>query len=1227
MDVLPESVREEYSDLKQIAKTQFSTLFVGTHNKTNLRHCLKLSLTSETTASLKKEYDFLKKHPHPQFPKVYSWQSIKPQKGLIIREFIPGEPLNQFGGKLSQDQIFNITAQISRGLASIHFLGLCFEDVSPNNFIYSDNKVTFIDFEFLDERHKANTVLKGTPSFMAPELFHGNPPTIQSDLYALGALLNFLVAGEVPFKGVDYQELIQSQLFTELPNPTKDKKGFFKDFGLLILRLLNKEPAERFLEANELLRELNKYCETDLEKEPEPESLEAQEKIRALKGFSLYTDARVKLEKKKSKGISDIVTLCRLYLKSAQIDKLTPYFSELPPEKALFFQTQAYNAVGKYQETEKLLEANKNSDTEELILPRIASLYHLGKRESAQKIMEKAIRQLREKKEDEKLAVYQCHYGNFLLFNRQIGAAIDHYEKGYHAAQKSGLVYCEALSLMNMANAYQARYHWTEALNTFQKAKRIYELVGNHLETTRTALNLSGLYRFLGHVEKSRELLEEAKRFLKKFDNPQLSIYALLLETDLEKKQKHFSQAKDLFEKAENILKKHYTAAEEADLLISRAEVALEEENVPEVALHFGKLDKVVSDQEDPLLNERYRALKQLSFVINPREEFHVSRLIARFKEIVSQGDIEFALDNLSRAIRLCEKKQRQADYESLMEYQNDLLKLCDKKLPADFRERFFFFYRHHPQEPAVPPTSSFLLKRILDTTRELMSELDLNILVKKILHLMMEVTRTDRGFVILNEETPTIAHTHKMESHHITSEENPDAISWTLTNQALVDRKPLMTIDALGDERFSETKSVHRLKLRSILILPFLFRGEVMGAVYLDSRLKSDQLKRENLPYLEGLSDQIGIALHNARVFEETENELFQAKKVLDQQERELHFKYSYQNFIGRSPKTLKIFEMLDKVIDTQVPVLIQGESGSGKEMIAKIIHFNSKRKNKNLVSINCGAIPETLLESELFGHVRGAFTGATENKIGLFEQADGGTLFLDEIGDMPVSMQIKLLRTLQEMEIRPVGGIKSKKVNVRIICATHRNLEEWIQLGKFREDLYFRINVAEIAIPPLRERTEDIPLLVQNFLNKYADDNQIPAKKILPDALSFLVKYSWPGNVRQLENTVYNLCVFTEGSTITHEELEKRQELFPPLDQEVDKAETLSEDSLSTAIDEKKISLSEAKHVFEKEQISRVLKIYDGRVVKTAQHLQMPRPQVSRLIKRYHIDKKNLH
>jgi DNA-binding NtrC family response regulator len=243
----------------------------------------------------------------------------------------------------------------------------------------------------------------------------------------------------------------------------------------------------------------------------------------------------------------------------------------------------------------------------------------------------------------------------------------------------------------------------------------------------------------------------------------------------------------------------------------------------------------------------------------------------------------------------------------------------------------------------------------------------------------------------------------------------------------------------------------------------------------------------------------------------------------------KQLDEKYGFSNIIGTGRAMKRIFELVDTIAGLNSTVLIQGETGTGKELIAKAIHFNSTRKDQKLVSINCGAIPENLLESELFGHVKGAFTGAVQTRIGRFEQANGGTIFLDEIGNMPVSLQVKLLRVLQEREFERVGGNSTVKVDVRIIAATSSNLEQMVKDGTFREDLFYRLNVIPIDLPPLRERREDIPLLVQKFIEHFCTTHRLDLKTVSPQVMKALMSYDWPGNVRQLENLVERMVALT--------------------------------------------------------------------------------------------------
>ncbi|MBA4374090.1 MAG: DNA-binding response regulator [Thermodesulfovibrio sp.] len=263
----------------------------------------------------------------------------------------------------------------------------------------------------------------------------------------------------------------------------------------------------------------------------------------------------------------------------------------------------------------------------------------------------------------------------------------------------------------------------------------------------------------------------------------------------------------------------------------------------------------------------------------------------------------------------------------------------------------------------------------------------------------------------------------------------------------------------------------------------------------------------------------------------------------------KQLRSKYDFHRLIGNSPQMQKVYDLIEKIADTESTVLISGESGTGKEVVAKTIHYNSSRAQNAFVPLNCGAIPKDLLESELFGHEKGAFTGAINTRVGRFELADGGTIFLDEIGDLHPSLQVKLLRVLQEREFERVGGMKTVKVDVRILAATNRDLEQATKEGNFREDLYYRLSVIPLHIPPLRERKEDIPLLLEHFMSSFAKKKKKEVLKVAAEAMECLKLYAWPGNVRELENLVERMVILDEDGIIKTDDLPERfSSLFGP-------------------------------------------------------------------------------
>ncbi|HMK51456.1 MAG TPA: sigma-54 dependent transcriptional regulator [Thermodesulfobacteriota bacterium] len=314
----------------------------------------------------------------------------------------------------------------------------------------------------------------------------------------------------------------------------------------------------------------------------------------------------------------------------------------------------------------------------------------------------------------------------------------------------------------------------------------------------------------------------------------------------------------------------------------------------------------------------------------------------------------------------------------------------------------------------------------------------------------------------------------------------------------------------------------------------------------------------------------------------------------------QELLEKYQFKNVIGRTPQMFQVYKTIAKVADTKSTVLLCGERGTGKELIARSIHYNSQRSNRPFMPVDCASLVETLIESELFGHVRGAFTGASSAKRGLFEESDGGTLFLDEVGNLSLPMQSKLLRFLQEHEIKRVGGTESIKVDVRVIAATNQPLEPLVTSGKFREDLFDRLNVIIITLPPLRERKEDIPLLASHFLQKFSEENHKNISHISPEALEILLQYSWPGNVRELQHTIERAVIFSAHPIILPEDLPRKmfEEIETP----------------GMVIPEKPLSLKE----LEKKYVLKVLQETGGNKKKASEILGIDRTTLYRILEK---------
>lgn len=431
---------------------------------------------------------------------------------------------------------------------------------------------------------------------------------------------------------------------------------------------------------------------------------------------------------------------------------------------------------------------------------------------------------------------------------------------------------------------------------------------------------------------------------------------------------------------------------------------------------------------------------------------------------------------------------------------------------------------RELPSGSPLPRNLSALLKisRVVHAIR------DLEELQAQLLDLIFEVIPAGRGAILLSEGANSDFNSLYARTRH-TGQHQLVRVSRTIAHHVLKENVAILGVDIAASDALRAVESLAGSEVRSLLCVPLSVFDRTIGCIYLDSTTSANRFHEEHLQLMAAIAGISAVALDNARRAQWLELENQRLTMEVRQE----------QNLVGEGARMKEIFQFLGRVAPTDSTVLIEGESGTGKELAARALHRNSPRANKPFVAINCAAIPETLLESELFGHERGAFTGAAAQKKGKLEVAEGGVVFLDEIGELAPALQVKLLRVLQERELDRVGGTHPIKIDVRVIAATNRDLQEAVRKAEFRQDLYYRLAVVKLTMPPLRERREDIPMLTRHFVQKNALRCKVKAKPVSQEAMAALKNYDWPGNVRELENAIERALVMGSSDMILLEDL----------------------------------------------------------------------------------------
>lgn len=852
------------------------------------------------------------------------------------------------------------------------------------------------------------------------------------------------------------------------------------------------------------------------------------------------------------------------------------------------FHLKVLTLLGKMEEQEGRRSEARRRYEEGLALASEASpektqlLRHLGllelaeaKAERARASLEAALQMSLDLEYDEGVANCAAVLADLAHKEGDYERALRIHEQVMRLAEKHQDPLKQARTHSNMASVLIELADYAHAMEHAEKAQAVFNVKGTDLDRLINRYHLVTLKTYLGNFQEALD--PEFHELARRLGQKEILAYLDRLRGEAARLQRDFQGALEAYGRARRgfldagnpdeadttLLQEIFTECLAGDLEAAQGLIRNAKRG-GSLEIFFAWIEEALrpdSSAEEPVLQEKLRPLLKsgqqewviLAFLA--ASELHSRRKQSEAAEFFRQKAFEW-LEALYRAL----PEEMQLSFEQREDYRR-LAEARLKRLKAVgiSRERFLTFAK---------------------INKRLSEETDMHSIQEQVMDAAMALAGAERGFLLIREEVKDgqilsgfrveAARNMKKENLH----EEEFKISLSVVEEALRRRVSLLTDDAQADPSFRHAESVHRYELRSILVLPLVGTSGCLGALYLDHRFEIGAFSEEKLLFLKVFADQSVLAIEKARTLAQLaeaklrlEHRVEEQAQRLERMEVELKearkdLKFRYEEIIGQSPRMIQILGLLDRVTDTRVPVWIHGESGTGKELIARALHFNSDRKSKPFIAENCSAIPENLLESVLFGHVKGAFTHAERDRMGLFEAADGGTIFLDEIGDMPMQMQAKLLRVLQEGEVRRVGANKSVKIDVRVVSATNKNLPEMVKRGEFREDLFFRLNGLRIKLPPLRERKEDIPLLAQHFLQKIAAENGLQVGGVSEQALRVLANYDWPGNIRELENTLRNAVIFAEGKTITSEMLGFKPELWRSVEAEK-KPETRDETS----------------------------------------------------------------
>ena len=846
--------------------------------------------------------------------------------------------------------------------------------------------------------------------------------------------------------------------------------------------------------------------------------------------------------------------------------------------------------------------------------------------------------------------------GNLYSARGQTKEAGEHYTRSLEISRQISDRKIESINLLNIGHALNQAGDLEAAESKFFEALDKHRALGDKGSEAITLNNLGFLYFRKGEIRNSLDHYEKGLRLSLRINQPRIELANRIGIAEILTAIADFQKADEAANVAIALAERMDDAEQLATILPIRTEIKYELDDSASILDNIKKFLNLPAGIGEPrqrikalLVSEYFKDMADLDSKVIDKQIADLSESTPSIRAIMTRFRAQFALRKneianpeiwiarLDEAIRKSSEFMQHTETVRLIALkieflakigdsheaarQREILKARISKLTAGLDERYARNLNKHLNIPFTKQKDGesmagkvsreerlevlFRVARTINTIRES------DPLLNKIMDLALETLAAERGFIMLYSQEEGDQESNMLAAVVARNLAQEDIFGeTTISRSSAVDvartGKPLLL--SRSDEDIHSRQSVEDFKISSLLCVPLAVKGNVLGIVYIDSR-SATIFDNEDLEFMISFADLAAIAIENARLSEKLERKTTYLQ-------RQVESIWGFGSIIGRSSPMQQVFRMAESVAETDTSVVISGESGTGKELLARAIHFVGPRRENRFQPVDCGAVTETLLESELFGHVKGAFTGAISDRAGLLEVAKGGTIFLDEITNTSEGFQVKLLRVLQENEIRRVGDTKARKIDVRVIAATNRNLEEAVEAGRFREDLYYRLNVVMITLPPLRERAEDIPILANYFLENICKRMKMPLKSFSSEVTDLLLLYSWPGNVRQLENVCERAIIFSRGEIIDLESL-------PPEIKSLDHSRAVTETGIS--VPSSKSELKTAKAQLEKLFLIQILEKTGGNVMQAARLSGMDRSQLHHMMNKFGLNSIN--